>query len=363
MQPNGATVSALSQVTGWVRSLLSLTFVATLLGLGLSNVALRATWNEVEDGILWVTGPDGVTAADVAPDGPGTESGIRAGDVLLAIDGRPVQRPADVVATLHAGQNGTRLNYTVVRLGAREVRQVRLAPLYRGNTPLYYVLAAVGIFTLIVGAAVRFRRPGDEATLHFFWVCLAFFGAFTFSFNGRLDRLDWVFYWADAVSILLLPPLFLHFTLVFPERPRSWVRSTMGQRLLPLLYLPALGLGLLRVVAIARAPVDAKFFTHVLGILDRIDPLHLSICMAAGLAVLVHALSHVRSVTARRQLRWIERRDVIAPEIERIRRRELEKRRGHCVAPDDGGRVWRRGVDSHAQQAGPRRVVRAPAPE
>ena len=230
-----------------------------------------------------------MTAADVAPDGPGTESGIRAGDVLLAIDGRPIQRPADVVATLHAGQNGTRLNYTVVRLGAREVRLVRLVPLYRGNTPLYYVLAAVGIFTLIVGAAVRFRRPGDEATLHFFWVCLAFFGAFTFSFNGRLDRLDWVFYWADAVSILLLPPLFLHFTLVFPERPRSWVRSTMGQRLLPLLYLPALGLGLLRVVAIARAPVDAKFFTHVLGILDRIDPLYLSICMGAGLAVLVHA--------------------------------------------------------------------------
>jgi S1-C subfamily serine protease len=119
MQPNGATASSWRQITGWVRSLLSLTFVATLLGLGLSNIALRATWNEVEDGILWVTGPDGVTAADVAPDGPGTESGLRAGDVLLAIDGRPIQRPADVVATLHAGQNGTRLNYTVVRLCAR----------------------------------------------------------------------------------------------------------------------------------------------------------------------------------------------------------------------------------------------------
>src|SRR5262245_28893104 len=247
MQSNSATASAWSQAAGWVRSLLSLTFVATLLGLGLSNVALRATWNEVEDGILWVTGPEGVTAADVAPDSPAIESGILPGDVLLAIDGRPIQRPKDVVTTLHAGQNGTRLNYTVLRLGAREVRQITLAPLYRGNTPLYFVIAAVGIFTLIVGAAVRFRRPGDEATLHFFWVCLAFFGAFTFSFNGRLDRLDWVFYWADAVSILLLPPLFLHFTLVFPERPRSWVRSTSGQRLLPLLYLPALALGLLRV--------------------------------------------------------------------------------------------------------------------
>ena len=174
-----------------------------------------------------------------------------------------------------------------------------------GTRALYYVLAAVGIFTLIVGAAVRYRRPGDEATLHFFWLCLAFFGAFTFSFNGRLDRLDWVFYWADAVSILLLPPLFLHFTLEFPERPRSWVRSPMGHRLLPLLYLPAALLGLARVVAVARAPVDPTFFTHVLGILDRVDPLHFSLCLTGGLAVLVHAFGHVRSVTARRQLRWI----------------------------------------------------------
>ena len=71
---------------------------------------------------------------------------------------------------------------------------------------------------------MRHRRHSDEATLHFFWLCLAFFGAITFSFNGRLDRLDWFFYWTDVVSILLLPPLFLHFTLVFPERqPAPWV--------------------------------------------------------------------------------------------------------------------------------------------
>ena len=165
--------------------------------------------------------------------------------MLLAIDGRPIERPADVVSDAPRQTERHAAHVTPSSgLARAKSRQVTLAPLSRGNTPLYYVLAAVGIFTLIVGAAVRFRRPGDEATLHFFWLCLAFFGAFTFSFNGRLDRLDWVFYWADAVSILLLPPLFLHFTLVFPERPRSWVRSTMGQRLLPLLYLPAALLGL-----------------------------------------------------------------------------------------------------------------------
>ena len=292
-------------MTGWARSLASLTLVATLLGLGLANIAMRATWNEVEDGVLWVLGPDGVTAAAVASEGPGHDSDVRPGDVLLAIDAQPIDRPADVTATLHASQGGARLRYTLLRLSARDTRQVTLAPLSRGNTALYYVLATVGIFTLIVGAAVRYRRPGDEATLHFFWLCLAFFGAFTFSFNGRLDRLDWVFYWADAVSILLLPPLFLHFTLVFPERPRSWIRSTMGRTMLPLVYLPAAALGLARALAVARAPLDPKFYTGVIAALDRIDPLYLSICLAIGLVVPVRAFRHVRSVTARRQLRWI----------------------------------------------------------
>src|SRR5206468_3756914 len=81
------------------------------------------------------------------------------------------------------------------------------------------VLAAVGLFTLFVGASVRLRRPHDQATLHFFWLCVAFFGTFTFSFNGPFDRLDWIFYWGDVAAMALLPPLLLHFTLVFPERP------------------------------------------------------------------------------------------------------------------------------------------------
>ena len=114
------------------------------------------------------------------------------------------------------------LRYTVLRLGTREVLDMRVAPIPNGAGGLYFVLAAVGIFTLLVGGAVRLRRPRDPATLHFFWLAVAFFGVFTFSFSGRLDRLDWVFFWADEVSILALPPMFLHFTLVFPERPRRW---------------------------------------------------------------------------------------------------------------------------------------------
>ena len=104
----------------------------------------------------------------------------------------------------------------MLRLGSREVVDVRIAPVPSGSSSIYFLLASVGIFTLLVGGSVRLRRPRDQATLHFFWLAVAFFGVFTFSFSGRLDRLDWVFYWGDVVALLLLPPLFLHFALVVP---------------------------------------------------------------------------------------------------------------------------------------------------
>ncbi len=129
---------------------------------------------------------------------------------------------------------------------------IAVEPIPSGARGLYYVLAAVGIFSLLVGAAVRLRRPDNQATLHFFWLTVAFFGMLAFSFSGRLDRSTGSSTGATSTSQLLLPPLFLHFALVFPERPDSWVRSDAGRPLLPLLYLPALLLGGARVAALLR---------------------------------------------------------------------------------------------------------------
>jgi PAS domain S-box-containing protein len=286
---------------GWFAAL---AVVLVLLGLGLANIYIRATWHEVEDGVLWVSRPDGVTAAELADRAPAAKAGVRLGDVLLAIDGRPVESPADVVGSAHAAGSGTALTYTLLRLGSREIVQVRLAPIPQGNSFLYFILAAVGIFTLMVGAWVRLRRPGDQSSLHLFWLTVAFFGVFTFSFSGRFDRLDWLFYWADMVALLALAPMLLHFTLVFPERAGRWVRTPLGSRLLPLLYLPALVMGSARVMAVARLDGNSQLL-QVVAALDRLEPLYLGACLLGGLAVLGHALAHARSVTARRQLRWI----------------------------------------------------------
>ncbi len=276
---------------------------AFLLSLGAANIAVRATWNEVEDGVLWVLSGSDVVARAVADNSPASDAGVRSGDALLAINGRPVTSVNDVVQAMHRGRAGQRLQYTVFHAGSQQIAQLALAPVPQGDRLLYYLLASVGIFTLLVGTSVRLRRPSDQATLHFFWLTVAFYGVLAFSFSGRLDTLDWVFYWADIVSQLMLPPLFLHFALVFPERPNAWVRSERGRSLLPLIYLPAFALGGLQVAAITRG--EGLTLSSTIQWLDNLALSYLAFCLIAGLAVMGRALQRVRSVTARRQLRWI----------------------------------------------------------
>jgi len=292
------------QAPGAVGFLATLTLVVLLLALAVSNVVTQATWRDVEDGVLWLSRPQGVTAAELADGSAAARAGVRTGDVLVAIDGAPIDSPADVAAAAAGLAAGAPRTYTLLRLGDRQIVQVRLAPVPHGAGLLYFVLAAVGVFTLIVGAAVRLRRTGSPSSLHFFWLSVAFFGVFAFSPTGRFNDLDWVFYWADEVSLLALGPLLFHFLLLFPERSGSWARTPIGSNLLPLLYLPAVALGTLRLVAIARLDQQMSLW-RVVSALDRFDPLYVGVFLLVSFVTVVGALTRVRSVTARRQLRWI----------------------------------------------------------
>ncbi len=219
-----------SRGRAFVRLTAQLAVVVLLLCLAAANIYVRATWGEAEDGVLWATTPGGVVAREVAPDSPAARAGIRAGDILAEIDRQDIDTDRDVVAHLHRATNGDAITYTLIRTKTPETLRVTLAPIPSGARALYFMLAPVGIFALLVGAGVRFRRPDNQATLHFFWLTVAFFGMLAFSFSGRLDRLDWVVYWADVVATLLLPPLIVHFALVFPERPTAGPTLTLAGR-------------------------------------------------------------------------------------------------------------------------------------
>ncbi len=294
--------------TWWVslrslQALVGFVLVGTLLVLGVANIALRATWHRVEDGILWDSRPEGIVVKDVAQ-GTAAAGKAQPGDVLEEINGASIDTLAQVQKILEQAPRGAVLHYKLVRLSTPRLIDLTLTPVPVGNLPLYFILASVGIFSLLIGTSVRLRRPRDPATLHFFLLSVAFFGVFTFSFSGRLDTLDWIFYWANEVSILVLPPLFLHFTLAFPDRPRG--EHALGDRIQPFLYLPAIVLGLSDVIVFARAPLNPRYYIlDWASRLDRLEYMYLAACLVAGFFVWVRALSRMRTVTGRRQLRWI----------------------------------------------------------
>ena len=103
-----------SSTERWIRARLPLLVLAVLLCLGAANVASRATWREVEDGILWIEQNGSVVAAEIAPGTPAERVGLRRGDILLTIDSAPIVKVDDVIEALHRADRDTTLRYSVV---------------------------------------------------------------------------------------------------------------------------------------------------------------------------------------------------------------------------------------------------------
>jgi PAS domain S-box-containing protein len=269
------------------------------------NIALVKAWKgEPEDGVLWAQDGANVVAREVATPSAGQRAGLSRGDVLLTVDGREVATVADIQLMLHEAEDGRVLRYVVHRASAELPVEVRLAPMPLPRSGLYYSIALVGILAIAVGASVRLRRPNDPATLHFFWLTVSFFGVLSFTPSGWYDHLDYFFEWADMVARLALPPMFLHFAFVFPERHDPWVQTPSGRILLPLTYAPAFAIGLTRALVMAHL-IDIGPVSIWLQRFETMSHVYLGTCLMAGLAVMVRALTRLRSVTARRQLRWI----------------------------------------------------------
>ena len=77
-------------------------------------------------------------AAEIAAGTPAEAVGLQRGDLLIAIDDRPIENLRDVIAALHAARPGALLRYTVLRLGSRDVVDLRVAPVPGRPGALYY---------------------------------------------------------------------------------------------------------------------------------------------------------------------------------------------------------------------------------
>src|SRR5690242_20144569 len=88
----------------WGRAALAVAVVAVLVTLGVANIALYSRWHEVEDGVLWGARSEGVTALEVATGSAASRAGVARGDVLLAVNGTPVETPEEVLEYQHRSE-------------------------------------------------------------------------------------------------------------------------------------------------------------------------------------------------------------------------------------------------------------------
>lgn len=271
-----------------------------LIAIGLLNLRDRTTWVSSSDGVFWVESEGSLRAAEVAIGGPGNQAGIRAGDLLLSIDGQATPDLGQYSEALFKSSPGTLLSYKIsTSKGIRNVpislvSQTLLTAKDGLKTILAFLYLGIGIFVLWRGS----RR---SHAFHFYFICVTAFVIWLFSYTPRLNALDWLVYGISVLAFLLLPALFVHFCLRFP------IDTLTKNSHVFLLYVPFLLLSLTHFLWAAGhlAPLGLPRTAHASDLLDRIELGFFCAGFLAGGVMLLKRRLQAKDFVARQQMKWI----------------------------------------------------------
>ncbi|MDE0264980.1 MAG: ATP-binding protein [Bryobacterales bacterium] len=191
--------------------------LAVALGtLSLVNWVERGRFGVPEDGIMWADSEAGVSAVRVTPNSPAALVGVRPGDILASIEGRPVHEALDVVRILSDVGSGSRAVYRIDRDGERVGVSVVVGEgASRGE--LGGFLLVLGWSYALIGLLVWTRSPGHPLSGLFYAFCLVSCAVYALSSTGELSGIDRLVYWIDVWALLWMPALLLDFCLRFPD--------------------------------------------------------------------------------------------------------------------------------------------------
>ena len=254
------------------------------------------------DGVWWIERTGQVVAERVDANGPAAKAGIKADDVLTAINDRPISSPADATKNQYRTGAWSKATYSLVRNGVPVQVPVILAPL---DKSLFVGLRFIALIYLGIGLYVLLRRWTAPKSTHFYLFCLVSYIFYAFHFTGKLNQFDWIVYWSNVVAQMLQPALFLHFVLTFPEvkesvRKRPWLTHAC--------YLPGAYLLTAHVWAL-------RFFepSEVLRYnLDRGEMLYQGVMFLVATWVLWNTYRHAATPILRQQMKWVTRGTLLA---------------------------------------------------
>ncbi len=203
-----------------IGALLVILTAAAVISAGI-NFQQQSKFRMADDGAIWVdrTSDNGgrhVEALDTAPNSAAAKAGLRAGDILLKIQGAPVPDAIAVPQALARIGAWNKAEYTFFRDGVEAEATVYVGESVPGGA-IYYQYV-VGLAYLAIGIFVYFRRGGAHKARHFYLLCLVSFVLCTsFHYTGKLNKFDKVIYWGNVAAGLFAPDVVSPFLSDFPR--------------------------------------------------------------------------------------------------------------------------------------------------
>jgi hypothetical protein len=285
-----------------MRRTLAVLVSALLLAWGAYAFRSQVTRVAPDTGVEWVDSSRGVVADDVIPREPAWKGGIRPGDRLTAVDGRPIAQALAADDAPWKVPIGEALSYRVERDG--EEMEFPVRPLWvGGGNPVYYYLSIVGLTFLGVGMVVWMRATRARAAVPFALLCQAMFLLLVLPSRGQGGLEDWSAYWGDLTGLLVAPALFLHITRALSDEDRGRGRRRLA---LALIYLPPMLLFLYNLYLIPFKNVY-RFSDPVAAIRfkERLEEVYVAAYLLAGIVRAVQSYVAAERLQTRWRLKWM----------------------------------------------------------
>jgi PAS domain S-box-containing protein len=267
------------------------------------NFDQQRKYRPPDDGVTWKDSGNGVSAGYVRTGSPAARAGVRAGDIMVSVNGVSITKAPGVTRELYRIGAYATAEYALLRQG-HGIQAVVIPEPHDNTSPIRDYLYLVALLYLGMGVFVVLRRSQAPRALHFYLFCLASFVLLFFHHTGKLNPFDWTVYWLNVVATVLMPALLVHFALVFPD-PRPWLKR------------PGAAVRLIYGSAALLVLVHAAVFASVLQVrapgltvntwLDRLEYLYLAALLVAATAVFYSTYRQAETPLLRQQMKWITR--------------------------------------------------------
>lgn len=290
------TRSSGSRQAGWA----SLLAVLLLFAGGVSFFH-RVGVTEPVVGVTWLQSSSGPVALSVEESGVAWRAGLRVGDLLLAVDGTPVDSAVDAAELGWWSEAGAPVRLKVQR-GVSSLL-LEILPQRAPRSEPYTYVAIAGLAFWVSGLFVALRWPSVRGGLLYAMLSFCFFGQLTLSHTGRAGALDWSVYWGDVLCEALAPALMLHLAVALSKRTLRRPRWTIASA-----YAISAALVLAAIWLSPAALGGAYHFRNpvlAVEIRDRLVPLFLGLALLFAVTLLVKSYQRSSSAMHRSQMRWL----------------------------------------------------------